>query len=194
MRLVSVDPANDSDLPPGQHATTEFPVESTETPPRVRRGEWTLTIAVGARVLRTWDWRAFRGLPHERFSVDLHSVLGWSKLATDWEGVPVQVLLADLEAEAEFARIDTYGDYTTNLPLEDLLEMPTWIADSYQGQPIAADHGGPARLLVPHLYLWKSAKWIRAISLTDHDQPGTRERGGLHNYGDPWRQQRYRDD
>jgi len=143
--------------------------------------------------LRSWDWPAFRAMPHEKFCVDLHSELGWSRLATHWEGVPVGMLFADLDARAEFARIDTYSDDTTNLPLDDLLEMPTWIADGYEGSPIPIARGGPARLLVPHLYLWKSAIGIRAISLSDHDQPGTRERAGLHNYGDPWLHQRFRD-
>ena len=143
--------------------------------------------------MRSWDWPAFRAMPHEKFCVDLHSELGWSRLATHWEGVPVGMLFADLDARAEFARIDTYSDCATNLPLEDLLEMPTWIADGYEGLPIPTARGGPARLLVPHLYLWKSAVWIRAINLSDHDQPGTRERAGWHNYGDPWREQRFRD-
>lgn len=160
----------------------------------MRTEEWTFTIATDTRPLRTWDWAAFGALPTEQFTADLHSVLGWSKLATTWEGVPLSVLFRGLTTDAEFARIDSYGGYTTNLPLEDLLEMPTWIALSYQGRPISVEHGAPARLLVPHLYLWKSAKWISRIVLTEHDEPGTRERGGLHNYGDPWREQRYRED
>ena len=183
--------APDPDLPPGQHATTDFPVSSTEPAPRVRTHTWTFTIAAGARTLRTWGWSAFGALPTEEFIVDLHSVSGWSKLATRWEGVSLRVLFRELNTDAEFARIDTYGTYTTNLPLEDLLEMPSWIALSYEGRSIPIEHGGPARLLVPHLYLWKSAKWVRGITLSDTDEPGTRERGGLHNYGDPWREQRY---
>lgn len=191
--LVGQAPVAEPDLPPGQHATTEFPVVSTETPPSVRTDEWTFTIASGASMLRTWDWAAFRALPTEQFTADLHSVLGWSKLATSWQGVPLSILFDGLSTGVEFARIETYGDYTTNLPLEDLLEMPTWIALGHEGEPIPAEHGGPARLLVPHLYLWKSVKWVRRITLTHDDEPGTRERQGLHNYGDPWREQRFRD-
>ena len=193
LRAVGRRPVTDSWLPPGQHATTSELAAATAAPPSIRRAQWTFTIAARGETLRTWDWPAFRSMPHEAFCVDLHSELGWSRLATHWEGVPVRALFADLNFRAEFARIDTYGDYTTNLPLEDLLEMPTWIADGYEGRPIPIARGGPARLLVPHLYLWKSATWIRAISLSDRDEPGTRERAGQHNYGDPWLQQRFRD-
>lgn len=125
--------------------------------------------------------------------MDLHSVMGWSKLATNWRGVPLRELWAGVSTAAEYAHIQTYGSYTTSLPLDDLVEMPTWIAFDYEDAPIPVEHGGPARLLIPHLYLWKSAKWVRRISLSNQDNPGTRERDGLHDYGDPWREQRYRD-
>ena len=185
--------ADDRELPPGQRLATSTLVEGAQTPPRVGRGRWSLSITTETSVLRTWSRRAFHALPHQTLCVDLHSELGWSMLATSWEGVRVRTLFAGLDVRAEFARIETYTDFTTNLPLEDLLEMPTWVADSYEGRPIPLSAGGPARLLVPHLYLWKSARWIRAICLSDHDQPGTRERSGLHNYGDPWLQQRFSD-
>ena len=184
----------DSELPPGQHVTTSPLVEPAEHAPRVRRDRWTFTIAAGAVSLRTWTWPEFQAMPHQRLCVDLHSEVGWSMLATRWEGVPVPAFFVGLAVRAEFARIDTCAGSTTNVPLEDLLEMPTWIADRYEGRPIPSAAGGPARLLVPHLYLFKSARWVRAISVSDHDQPGTRERAGLHNYGDPWLHQRDRDD
>ena len=181
------------DLPPGQHATTEFPVVSTQPPPRVRTAQWTFTLTTETGLQRLWSWAAFRALQAEMFCVDLHSVHGWSKLATNWTGVPLLTMLDGVRTTAEYAHLCTYGDYTTSVPLEDLLEMPTWIAHGYEGRPIPVAHGGPARLLIPHLYLFKSAKWVRGITLSDHDEPGTRERGGLHHYGDPWREQRRHD-
>lgn len=140
-----------------------------------------------------WDWLAFHALPAETFCVDLHSVAGWFKIATCWRGVPLREFLAGLSTVAGYAHISTWGSYTTSVPLEDLVEMPTWIAFDYEGAPIPAEHGGSARLLIPHLCLWKSAKWVRRIALSNRDRPGTTERGGLHLYGDPWREQRYRD-
>ena len=180
-------------LPPGQHAVTDFPVVSTTQPPQIAIEQWTLTLTTETGRRRQWDWAAFRALPVEEFVVDLHSVQGWSKLDTRWKGVPMGAVFCGVDTDAEFALVSCYGGYTTNLPLEDLLEMPTWIALGYEGGAIPCEHGGPARLLVPHLYLWKSAKWVCDITMCGHDQPGTRERAGAHNYGDPWRQQRYRD-
>jgi len=185
----------DVDLPPGQHATDAFPIMGAGPPPDVRTDRWTLAITTGdGNVVRSWDWTAFRALRHQQFTVDLHAARGWSKLATRWDGVRVSVLFEGLATDAEFAHIHTFDEYSTSLPLEDLLEMPSCIADGYDDRPIPPEHGGPARLLVPHLYLWKSAKWVRAIDLSDHDEPGTRERAGRHSYGDPWREQRDRAD
>jgi DMSO/TMAO reductase YedYZ molybdopterin-dependent catalytic subunit len=184
----------DIELPPGQYVTDDFPLEAAGTPPTVRTDEWTFSIVAGGQTIGLWDWPSFQALPHEPVNVDLHSEHGWSKLATEWHGVPLSGLFDGLDLQEEFVRVDTFGEYSTNLPLEDLLEMPTWLVDAYQGEPLTAERGGPARLLVPHLYLWKSAMWIRSITATKDDQPGTRERGGRHNYGDPWRQQRFRND
>jgi DMSO/TMAO reductase YedYZ molybdopterin-dependent catalytic subunit len=118
-------------------------------------------------------------------------VTRWSKLETTWEGVSLDTLLADVETAADYALVHSYGGYTTNLPLEDLLDRKAWVAFSYDGEDLPAEHGGPARLLVPHLYLWKSAKWVRGITLSNGDEPGFWESLGYHNYGDPWREQRY---
>lgn len=191
--IIGPGPPSCPDLPPGQHATTAFPIVSTMPPPRVRTAHWTFTLTTETGLKRTWRWAAFRALPAEKFDVDLHSVQGWSKLGTNWAGVPLRILLDGVRTTAEYAHVATYGDYTTSVPLEDLQEMPTWIAYEYEGEPIPIDHGGPARLLIPHLYLYKSAKWVRGITLSDHDEPGTREREGLHHYGDPWREQRRHD-
>src|SRR5215467_11688550 len=184
----------DGRLPPGQYVTTDFPVLSAGPTPRMPLDQWEFTINEGNEVLRRWDWKSFRNLPSETVTVDLHCVTRWSKLATSWEGVSLETLLADIKTDASYTLVRSYGDYTTNVPLKDLLSNQAWIAFRYDGQDLAPEHGGPARLLVPHLYLWKSAKWVRSITLMDQDGPGFWERLGYHIYGDPWREQRYQDD
>jgi DMSO/TMAO reductase YedYZ molybdopterin-dependent catalytic subunit len=179
------------ELPPGQYLTEDFPVLSAGPTPRVARDAWEFTITTEAGVRHRWDWTAFRALPAERFTVDLHCVTKWSKLGTAWEGVSLDTLFADVESTAEYALAHSYGGYTTNLPVQDLLDGQAWIAFRYDGEELNAEHGGPARLLVPHLYLWKSAKWVRGLQLLDADEPGFWETAGYHNYGDPWREQRY---
>ena len=152
---------------------------------------WTLTVRSETGEARQWDWTQFRALPHESITADLHCVTKWSKLGTAWAGVSLDTLLAGVETSAGYVLVSAYGGYTTNLPLEDLLDGKAWVADRYDGEPLAPEHGGPARLLVPHLYLWKSAKWVRDIQLLHDDEPGFWESVGYHNYGDPWREQRY---
>jgi DMSO/TMAO reductase YedYZ molybdopterin-dependent catalytic subunit len=182
------------DLPPGQYLTEDFPVLSAGPTPRVPTDEWEFTITTETGDVHRWDWAAFRALPTEQPTVDLHCVTRWSKLATAWEGVSLDTLFADVETSADFAFVHAYGGYTTNLPLEDLLDGKAWIAHRYDDADLPAEHGGPARLLVPHLYLWKSAKWVNGITLTPTDEPGFWETAGYHNYGDPWREQRYWDE
>jgi len=181
-------------LPPGQYLTTDFPVLSAGPTPHVPLDRWEFTIDDGTRVLQRWDWRSFRDLPSEIITVDLHCVTRWSKLGTSWEGVSLDTILMDVQTDASYALARSYGDYTTNLPLNDLRNKQAWIAFRYDGKDLAPEHGGPARLLVPHLYLWKSAKWVRGISLMPQDKPGFWEGLGYHNYGDPWREQRYSGD
>jgi len=181
----------DVKLPPGQYLTTDFPVLSAGPTPRVSLDKWEFTIDDGTNVLRRWDWKSFRDLPAENFTVDLHCVTGWSKLGTSWEGVSLDTLLADVKTNAQYALANSYGGYTTNLPLADLMNKKAWIAFQFDDEDLAPEHGGPARLLVPHLYLWKSAKWVRGITLMDKDRPGFWESLGYNNYGDPWREQRY---
>jgi DMSO/TMAO reductase YedYZ molybdopterin-dependent catalytic subunit len=181
-------------LPPGQYLTTDFPVLSAGPTPHLSLNTWELTIEDGADVLRGWKWHAFRQLPAERITVDLHCVTRWSKLGTAWEGVSLDTLLAGITTDASFALVRSYGGYTTNVPLKDLMNKQAWVAFRFDGADLAPEHGGPARLLVPHLYLWKSAKWLRGITLLRHDEPGFWETRGYHNYGDPWREQRYSGD
>jgi DMSO/TMAO reductase YedYZ molybdopterin-dependent catalytic subunit len=177
-------------LPPGQYLTHDFPVLSAGPTPRTRLEDWTFTVAYGED-RRTWTWDEFRELPTEKPTVDIHCVTRWSKLDTAWEGVSVDTLIDGFEHDAVHALALCDGGYTTNIPLEDLTDGRAWVAFAYDGEPLDPEHGGPARLLVPHLYFWKSAKWIRALRLQDDDEPGFWETNGYHNYGDPWREQRY---
>jgi DMSO/TMAO reductase YedYZ molybdopterin-dependent catalytic subunit len=183
--------AGGENLPPGQYLVTDFPVLSAGPTPRVDTGSWELRVNTGTGQAHSWDWAAFLALPSEQITVDLHCVTKWSKLGTNWRGVSLDTLLADVETSAGYALARSYGGYTTNLPLADLLGGQAWVAFEYDGGPLDAEHGGPARLLVPHLYLWKSAKWLQGIDLADDDEPGFWESLGYHNYGDPWREQRY---
>jgi DMSO/TMAO reductase YedYZ molybdopterin-dependent catalytic subunit len=181
----------DANLPPGQYLTEDFPVLSAGPTPRVDLDDWELSVTTETGDVARWDWAALQALEQAESTVDLHCVTRWSKLATSWRGVSLDTLLTDVETAADFMMIESYGGYTTNVPLEDLLDGKAWIVHEYDGAPLAAEHGGPARLLVPHLYLWKSAKWVRRLTLSLEDEPGFWETAGYHNYGDPWREQRY---
>src|SRR5262245_22882015 len=186
--------ATGAKLPPGQYLTPDFPVLSAGPTPHIPLDKWELTIDDGQNVLRRWNWKSFCELPTETVTVDIHCVTRWSKLGTSWEGVSLDILFADLKTDARYTMVRSYGDYSTNLPLQDLLNRQAWVAFRFDGKALAPEHGGPARLLVPHLYLWKSAKWVRSITLMDHERPGFWESLGYHIYGDPWREQRYSSD
>ena len=185
---------SDVELPPGQYLTRDFPVLSAGPTPSVDRATWELTVTTETGVAHRWSWQQLLALPQEEPVVDIHCVTKWSKLGTSWQGVSLDVLLDDVETGARFAVVRSHGGYTTNLPLEDLLGGKAWIVHRYDGHPLEPAHGGPARLLVPHLYLWKSAKWVRGIDLVEQDEPGFWETLGYHDYGDPWREQRYQGD
>ena len=178
-------------MPPGQHVVNDFPVLSAGPTPRVPLSEWTFSIVGELDEPKVWTWDEFQKLPSETVTVDIHCVTKWSKLDTSWTGVSVETILEQVETAADFAVAYSDGGYTTNLPLDDLRGLQAWIAFEYDGQPLDPEHGGPARLLVPHLYLWKSAKWVRGISLQNEDEPGFWESNGYHLRGDPWREQRY---
>jgi DMSO/TMAO reductase YedYZ molybdopterin-dependent catalytic subunit len=186
--------AGDAKLPPGQYLTTEFPVLSAGPTPHVSLDRWEFAISDGIKVLKRLEWKKFRELPSERIKVDLHCVTRWSKLGTYWEGVSLDVLMADVKTDCTYGIFHSYGDYSTNVPLKDALNHQAWIAFKYDDAELAPEHGGPARLLIPHLYLWKSAKWVRGLRLMSHDSPGFWESLGYHNYGDPWLEQRYSGD
>jgi DMSO/TMAO reductase YedYZ molybdopterin-dependent catalytic subunit len=174
--------------------TSDFPVLSAGPTPRTPLPEWSFTVHGAVDEPVSWPWEEFLALPAETFTVDIHCVTKWSKLGTQWRGVPVDILLESVDTEAEYVSAWCDGGYTTNLPLEDVTGGRAWVVYQYDGRPLEPEHGGPARLLVPHLYFWKSAKWVRGLTLTMEDEPGFWEGYGYHNRGDPWREQRYQGD
>jgi DMSO/TMAO reductase YedYZ molybdopterin-dependent catalytic subunit len=177
-------------IPPGQHRVDDFPVLSAGPTPHTPLDEWTFTIEGAGDPVR-WTWDEFQALPSEQITVDIHCVTKWSKLDTAWEGVSLDTLLEHVDGEPGYLLAFCDGGYTTNLPLEHASDGKAWIAYTYDGQPLEPEHGGPARLLVPHLYFWKSAKWVRGLRLLDEDEPGFWEQNGYHILGDPWQEQRY---
>jgi DMSO/TMAO reductase YedYZ molybdopterin-dependent catalytic subunit len=181
-------------IPPGQYQTDDFPVLSAGPTPYTPREKWDLSIGGAVDQPKRWTWDEFRALKSERFTVDIHCVTKWSKLDTTWEGVSLDALLAEVGPRAGYLVAICDGRYTTNLPLADVTGGKAWIAFGYNGATLAPEHGGPARLLVPHLYFWKSAKWVRRLEIVTEDQPGFWETLGYHNYGDPWKEQRYQGD
>jgi DMSO/TMAO reductase YedYZ molybdopterin-dependent catalytic subunit len=178
-------------VPPGQYVVDDFPVLSAGPTPRTATEDWTFTIEGAVDTPASWSWDELAALPAETFTVDIHCVTKWTKLGTSWTGVSVDTLLEAVDTEAEYVTAFCDGGYTTNLPLEDVSGGQAWLVHTYEGEPLEPEHGGPARLLVPHLYLWKSAKWVRGLALTLDDEPGFWEAAGYHNHGDPWREQRY---
>jgi DMSO/TMAO reductase YedYZ molybdopterin-dependent catalytic subunit len=178
-------------LPPGQYYESGFPVLSAGPTPQVETEDWRFRVDGMVAGEREWSWEEFRRLGFEEVPCDIHCVTKWSKLGTSFRGVSVDTLLEGVEPQGEFAMAYSYGGYTTNLPLADLTGGKAWVATEHQGAPLPREHGGPARLLVPHLYFWKSAKWVAGLRILDHDEPGFWEQNGYHNYGDPWKEQRY---
>ena len=174
----------------------DFPVLSAGPTPRTPLDQWSFAIQSEGETLVEWNWNDFIALPQTKITVDIHCVTKWSKLDTTWEGVTIDTLLeaAGTDPPAEYVTAYCDGDYTTNLPVEDLLGDKGMIALRYEGEPLPPEHVGPARLFVPHLYFWKSAKWVRGLRFMDSDEPGFWEAYGYHIYGDPWREERYAGD
>jgi DMSO/TMAO reductase YedYZ molybdopterin-dependent catalytic subunit len=185
-----------SRLPPGQYLTHDFPVLSLGVTPLVEHEDWKFTIKDGPRPLVSWTWDEFETLPRTTWRGDIHCVTKWSKFDTNWEGVTIDDLFtaAGITPPTGFLLAQSHDDYDTNVPVADLTGGKAMIATRYDGQPLAVEHGGPARLLVPHLYFWKSAKWVQALRFTQRDEAGFWELRGYHMYGDPWREQRYSSD
>jgi DMSO/TMAO reductase YedYZ molybdopterin-dependent catalytic subunit len=183
-------------LPPGQYREEGFPVLSLGPTPHVDLATWTFTINHGPRPLARWSWAEFEALPRTPMQRDIHCVTKWSKFDTKWEGVAIDDLFAaaGVTPPTAYLLAQSFDGYDTNLPVADLTGGKAMIATRYDGGPIAAEHGGPARLLVPHLYFWKSAKWVKGLRFTERDEAGFWELRGYHMYGDPWREQRYTND
>ena len=178
-------------IPPGQYLERGFPVLTAGPTQHTPLENWDLSIVGEVDQPKRWKWDEFRALPHETVTVDIHCVTKWSKLDTQWEGVSLDTLLEQVVYDANYMIATSDGGYTTNLPLDEIMGGKAWIVYAYQGEPIAPEHGGPARLLVPHLYFWKSAKWVRSLRLVDQDEPGFWESLGYNNHGDPWKEERY---
>jgi len=183
-------------LPPGQALTADFPVLSAGPTPQVDLAKWSFALKHGPRPLTKWTWEEFNRLPQSKLTRDIHCVTTWSKFNTGWQGVMIDDILAaaGIEAPTQFTLAHSFDGYSTNVPTADLVGGKAMVATLYEGKPITPDHGGPARLLVPHLYFWKSAKWINALQFTERDTAGFWEERGYHMYGDPWREQRYSGD
>ncbi len=183
-------------VPPGQYLTDSFPVLSAGPTPQIGLDRWEFSIEGLVRAPVTWTWQDFTALPSRDWTVDISCVTKWTKLDTVWHGVSLDDLMAAVEIDprARFVTAHSYGGYTTNLPLTDLLNNQAFVAWQHDGKPLAPEHGGPARLVVPHLYLWKSAKWVQGLRLSEEDEPGFWESLGYHNRGDPWREERYSGD
>jgi DMSO/TMAO reductase YedYZ molybdopterin-dependent catalytic subunit len=188
---TEVDPGR---LPPGQYWTGDFPVLSAGPTPHTPLSDWSFAIDGAVAHGRSWSWPEFQALPAQTLTTDIHCVTKWSKLDTTWRGVSIDTLLADVGSAAQYLTAWSDGGYTTNVAVQDVTDGKGWIAYEYGGEPLEPEHGGPARLLIPHLYFWKSAKWVRGLTLTVDDQPGFWENYGYHNHGDPWREQRYQGD
>jgi DMSO/TMAO reductase YedYZ molybdopterin-dependent catalytic subunit len=186
--------ADPSRVPPGQYVTEDFPVLSAGPTPHTPLERWSFEITGEVDKPVSWSWQEFLALPSETPTVDIHCVTKWSKLDTGWKGVSVDALLAAVSTEVKYLTAFCDGGYTTNLALADVTGGQAWVAYEFGGEPLESEHGGPARLLVPHLYFWKSAKWVRGLRLTRTDEAGFWETYGYHNHGDPWLEQRYQGD
>jgi DMSO/TMAO reductase YedYZ molybdopterin-dependent catalytic subunit len=177
-------------LPPGQSLVEDWPVLSAGPTPEISLDDWSFSVATETGVTK-WTWDELLALGVEDVTVDIHCVTHWTKLDMPWRGVSLDAIFENLETAADFVTVHSYGGYTTNLALDDLLDGQAWIATEAEGEPLDPEHGGPARLLVPALYFWKSAKWVRGLVMTQNDEPGFWEQNGYHMHGDPWTEERY---
>jgi DMSO/TMAO reductase YedYZ molybdopterin-dependent catalytic subunit len=178
-------------VPPGQYVESGFPVLTAGPTPHVDTADWRFRIDGMVHEPREWNWQEFNALAQEDVPCDIHCVTKWSKLGTTFRGVSVDTLLEGIERHGEYSMAMSYGGYTTNLALADLTGGKAWVVTEHEGGALPREHGGPARLLVPHLYFWKSAKWVAGLRIMDHDEPGFWEENGYHNRGDPWKEERY---
>jgi len=184
-------------VPPGQYVTRDFPVLTAGPTQRTPLESWSLSLQRRGELISRWSWIEFEALPQTERTTDIHCVTKWTKLDTQWRGVTFDDIMkaAGLSSAPNmYVMAHCDGGYTTNLPVADLVDGKAMIATHFDNMPIPATHGGPARLLVPHLYFWKSAKWVRRLDFMEANTPGFWESMGYHIYGDPWREQRYTND
>lgn len=191
LRSKSSETSNDR-VPPNQKVTDGFPVLTYGNTPSIDTKDWKFGVIGAVEEDVSFSWDEFLALPQTTITTDIHCVTGWSKLDTTWEGVAFRDLMQLIKPKAEgrFVMVHCYGGYTTNLLLDDLMEQNVLFAHRHNGEPLDAEHGGPCRLVVPHLYFWKSAKWVRGIQFVDQDNPGFWEQYGYHMRGDPWKEER----
>jgi len=191
--MSAPDPNNAGRLPPGQVLTVKWPVLTYGETPLVGKADWRLEISGLVERPVVLTWADLLAIPPVTVTCDMHCVTRWSKLDNRFEGARVRDVLerAAIRPEARYVMAHSYGGYTTNMPLADLMGDDVLLAYKYEGEPLPAEHGGPCRLLIPKLYLWKSAKWVNGLELTAKDRPGFWERGGYHMYGDPWKEERH---
>ena len=177
-------------LPPGQSLVEDWPVLSAGPTPDISTDDWSFSVATETGVTK-WTWDELLALGVEDVTVDIHCVTHWTKLDMAWRGVSLDKIFESIETSADYVMVHSYGGYTTNLALDDLLDGQAWVATEAEGEPLDPEHGGPARLLVPALYFWKSAKWVRGLVMMEDDEPGFWEQNGYHMHGDPWTEERY---
>ncbi len=193
--IVSPDTQRANRIPPGQSLTLKWPVLDASGPPRIDLATWRFAVGGLVRQPVSWNWQEFCELPKVTVLSDFHCVTRWSKLDNYWEGVSTREIVSragGLLPEARFVLVHAYDSgWTTNLAVEDFLAEDALIALKHDGEPLSLEHGGPARLVVPRLYAWKSAKWVAAIEFLPEDRPGFWERNGYHMHGDPWKEERF---
>jgi DMSO/TMAO reductase YedYZ molybdopterin-dependent catalytic subunit len=193
--IISPDTLRENRLPPNQVRTLKWPVLDSEGPPNIDMATWKFEVTGLVRTPLSWTWQEFQSLPRVHVKSDFHCVTRWSRLDNLWEGVSVREVLsrAGVSKDARYVLVHAYdNDWTTNMPLVEFDVDDALFADKHDGEPISLEHGGPLRLVVPRLYAWKSAKWVRGIELLDHDVAGYWEDGGYHMRGDPWKEERFR--
>ena len=192
--IVSPDTLREARLPPGQSRTVKWPVLDAGGPPQLSNLQWSLSVSGLVRQPLQWTWTEFQALPRVKVFADFHCVTRWSQLDNLWEGVATREVarLVEILPEAKFVLVYGYdNDWTTNMPLDAFLAEDALLADKRNGEPLSIEHGGPLRLIIPRLYAWKSAKWIRAIEFLSEDEAGFWEREGYHMNGDPWKEERF---
>lgn len=192
--IISPDTHRANRIPPNQSRTRKWPVLHFGGVPRISLDTWKLEVFGLVEQPLTFSWDEYQALPRVQVFADFHCVTQWSRLDNIWSGVSIHELIARAKVKPEARYVVAHGydqGWTTNLPLADLLAPDVLLADLHDGQPLSADHGGPVRLMVPQLYAWKSAKWLKAIEFVASDRPGYWERAGYHNHGNPWVEERY---